>query len=103
MFFDAKTAIAVPKTVIPEEDQEDYESRKYVEAMNRQDDSPSFHRLWSKLTDAIKRRDMEGATDAKTAVEDHQRQLAKERDASGWKPRFFEEDYDDYRLKALKK
>lgn len=47
---------------------------------------------------------MDGATDAKTAVEDHQRQLAKERETKGtkWTPRFFEEDYDDYRLKALK-
>jgi hypothetical protein len=62
-------------------------------------------RLWSKLTEAIKNRDMDGATDAKTAVEDRQRQLAKERETQGtkWTPRFFEEDYDDYRLKALKK
>ncbi|KAI8328241.1 hypothetical protein BC941DRAFT_445352 [Chlamydoabsidia padenii] len=89
LFFDAKTAVAVPKTVLPEEQQEEYESRK----------------LWSKLTEAIKNRDMEGATDAKTAVEDHQRQLAKERETKGtvWKPRFFEEEHDDYRLKALKK
>jgi transcriptional regulator NrdR family protein len=78
----------VPKAVASDDQQEDYESRK----------------LWSKLTQAIKDRDMEAATDAKTAVEDHQRQLAKEREGKGpWKPRFFDEEYDDYRLKALKR
>lgn len=46
---------------------------------------------------------MDGATDAKTTVEDAQRQLAKEREANGtkWNPRFFEEDYDEYKFKGL--
>ncbi|KAI8092953.1 uncharacterized protein BX664DRAFT_328581 [Halteromyces radiatus] len=88
VLFDAKTAVAVPKTVLPEDQQKEYESR----------------RLWSKLTEAIKNRDMDGATDAKTSVEDAQRQLAKERETKGiqWKPQFFEEHYDDFQFKGLK-
>lgn len=49
-------------------------------------------RLWTKLTDAIKAADMHGATAAKSAVEDHQRELARQREASGAKApesRFF--------------
>jgi len=43
------------------------------------------------LTDAIVAADMHGATAAKSAVEDRQRELAKQREASGEvaKPRFF--------------
>ncbi|CAO3622126.1 unnamed protein product [Cunninghamella blakesleeana] len=87
LLFDAKNAPVVPKEVVPETEQETYESRK----------------LWSKLTEAIKNRDMDGATDAKTTVEDAQRQLAKEREANGtkWHPRFFEEEYDEYKFKGL--
>ena len=49
-------------------------------------------RLWTKLTDAIKATDMHGATAAKSAVEDHQRELVKQREANGERPpesRFF--------------
>jgi len=69
---DAKIA---PKFVFPEEEQEPNESR----------------RLWSKLTDAINRKDMEAATDAKNAVEDAQREEARKREEGGipHKPRFF--------------
>jgi hypothetical protein len=48
--------------------------------------------LWSKLTDAIKSADMHGATAAKTAVEDRQRGLVKQREAAGQsapEPKFF--------------
>lgn len=43
------------------------------------------------MTDAIKTSDMHGATAAKTSVEDRQRELAKQREASGEKhqSRFF--------------
>jgi hypothetical protein len=40
-------------------------------------------RLWAKLTDAIKSTDMHGATAAKSAVEDRQRELARKREMSG--------------------
>jgi len=65
------------KWVAPEEDQEPNESR----------------RLWADLTRAIECKDMEAATDAKTAVEDAQRLGSKKREESGEKhvPRFFEQ------------
>ncbi|WWC63210.1 uncharacterized protein I303_105810 [Kwoniella dejecticola CBS 10117] len=73
--FDPAKAKVVPKNVLPESEQEEYESR----------------RLWTKLTDAIRTADMHGATAAKTTVEDRQRDLAKKREASGEVPesRFF--------------
>jgi len=55
-------------------------------------DTADWSRLWSKLTEAIKAADMHGATAAKTAVEDRQRELAKRRESSGGgapEPRFF--------------
>ncbi|KAI0318179.1 Oxysterol-binding protein [Amylostereum chailletii] len=65
-----------PKWVAPEEEQEPYESR----------------RLWADLTRAIVAKDMEGATEAKTAVENGQRELRTRREESGaqHRSRFFE-------------
>ncbi|KAH7926205.1 Oxysterol-binding protein [Leucogyrophana mollusca] len=65
-----------PKYVAPEEEQEPYESR----------------RLWQKLTQAINAKDMEAATEAKSAVEDAQRELRRKREEGGdqYVPRFFE-------------
>jgi len=78
VLFNAKsqTKDVVQKTVRPESEQDPNESR----------------RLWSKLTTAIANKDMEAAQNAKSAVEDAQRDLAKEREAKGtpYKPRFFE-------------
>ncbi|KAK4689514.1 hypothetical protein P7C73_g599, partial [Tremellales sp. Uapishka_1] len=65
--FDAATAQVVPKSVLPESEQEENESR----------------RLWSKLTEAVKASDMVAATTAKSAVEDHQRDLVRQREATG--------------------
>ncbi|KAJ7037427.1 hypothetical protein C8F04DRAFT_411205 [Mycena alexandri] len=66
----------VDKQVPSEEQQEANESR----------------RLWSDLTRAIIAKDMEAATDAKTAVEDAQREQRRKLEESGTKhvPRFFE-------------
>lgn len=49
-------------------------------------------RLWSKLTAAIAKKDMEAATEAKATVEDAQRDDTKKRDESNEKfvPRYFE-------------
>jgi len=65
-----------PKWVQPEEEQEPNESR----------------RLWSDLTKAIALKDMEKATEAKTAVEDAQRDLRRKREETSERhvPRFFE-------------
>jgi len=78
--FDAETARIVPKVVQPESEQEPNESR----------------RLWSKLTEAIKNKDMEAATDAKTEVEDAQRESVRRREQFGVKhePRFFKMEDD---------
>ncbi|ORX38558.1 hypothetical protein BD324DRAFT_577947 [Kockovaella imperatae] len=76
VLFDPSKTRVVPKSVLPEAEQEEYESR----------------RLWTKLTDAIKAADMHGATAAKTAVEDRQRELVRQREAKGESPpapRFF--------------
>ncbi|KAG6878336.1 hypothetical protein C0993_008514 [Termitomyces sp. T159_Od127] len=64
-----------PKWVPPEDEQEPNESR----------------RLWQHLTLAIGRKDMQAATDAKSAVEDAQRERRKQLEESGGKhePRFF--------------
>ncbi|KAI0055920.1 Oxysterol-binding protein [Artomyces pyxidatus] len=56
-----------PKWVAPEDEQEPYESR----------------RLWHDLTVAINAKDMEAATEAKTAVENAQRELRSRREEEG--------------------
>lgn len=73
--FDASASEATPKTVLPESEQEENESR----------------RLWAKLTTAIKTGDMHGATAEKNVVEERQRELARKREAegTGYKQRFF--------------
>lgn len=50
-----------------------------------------YCRLWSKLTHAIERKDMEAATEAKSAVEDAQREMRRKMEETGKKhtPRFF--------------
>jgi oxysterol-binding protein-related protein 8 len=50
------------------------------------------YRLWSKLTYAIDLKDMEAATEAKSAVEDAQREMRRKMEESGQKhvPRFFQ-------------
>ncbi|KAF8887706.1 hypothetical protein BD779DRAFT_1525788 [Infundibulicybe gibba] len=65
-----------PKWVPPEDQQEPNESR----------------RLWKALTQAIVSKDMEAATEAKSAVEDAQREQRKKMTESGQQhvPRFFE-------------
>ncbi|KAL0945543.1 hypothetical protein HGRIS_014705 [Hohenbuehelia grisea] len=65
-----------PKWVAPDDEQEPNESR----------------RLWRNLTQAINAKDMEAATDAKSAVEDAQREERRKREEKGdtHVPRFFE-------------
>ena len=51
-----------------------------------------MHRLWRKVTDAIKQKDQETATNEKMLIEDQQRENAKERQKqeTSFQPRFFE-------------
>lgn len=87
-----------PKWVAPEEEQEPNESRRCVNLSTRDADCNIIERvhisLWSKLTQAIVAKDMEAATEAKTAVEESQRELRRQREESGehFVPRFFQQD-----------
>lgn len=88
--FNAKTdgqSIA-PKSVPPESKQEPLESQ----------------RLWKELTRAIVDQNMEAATDAKSTVEDAQREKARLMEERGKKyvPRFFEEARDGRWVPKLK-
>jgi oxysterol-binding protein-related protein 8 len=75
LLFNAHGAKHTPCQVRPLEEQEDRESRK----------------LWAKVTAAIIKRDQTTATDAKSAIEDRQREETRIRDSEGvtWHPRFF--------------
>ncbi|BGP18494.1 hypothetical protein JCM10213_001190 [Rhodosporidiobolus nylandii] len=75
VLFDAHSATVVTKSVSPEEQQQPFESR----------------RLWSGVTAAIKANDLDAATNAKTAIEDAQREAAKQREANGetFAPKWF--------------
>jgi oxysterol-binding protein-related protein 8 len=77
LLFNAEGAKHTPCQVRPLEEQEERESR----------------RLWSKVTQAIIKRDQTVATDAKSAIEDRQREETRARDADGvtWQPRFFKQ------------
>lgn len=73
--FDAKSAKTVQKSVRPESEQGEFESS----------------RLWSKVTEGIKEKNLDKATESKTAIEDAQRQRVKEREEKNetWQPQFF--------------
>jgi len=77
LLFDATGAKHTPCQVRPLEEQEDRESRK----------------LWNVVTNAIIKRDQATATDAKSAIEDRQREETRIRDSDGvtWQPRFFKQ------------
>ncbi|KAJ3414142.1 hypothetical protein HDV05_007004 [Chytridiales sp. JEL 0842] len=84
VLFDAETLDVLPKQVAPEEAQEPFESR----------------RLWSKVSKGLQTRNIDQATYEKTALEENQRELLKQREAAGitWKPRFFTSDDDKWLL-----
>ncbi|SAM04460.1 hypothetical protein [Absidia glauca] len=73
--FTVKGAVIHPKIVEPESAQEDTESR----------------RLWTKVTKGLTTGDLDGATEAKTIIENRQRQERQEREKTRkeWAPRFF--------------
>lgn len=75
VLFDAKKAKVAQKEVRPESEQEEFESR----------------RLWSKVTEGIKEKNLDKATEAKSAIEEAQRSRNREREEKGetWQPRFF--------------
>ena len=82
VYFDTSTAKPQPCLVRPLDEQEERESR----------------RLWSDVTNAIRKRDQNTATEAKSAIEDRQRDETKRREQEGkdWKPRFFKLGQNDF-------
>ena len=79
VLFDCAKSIATKPQIAAEKDQEPYESR----------------RLWSKTTEAMKKNDMDAATEEKTKVEDKQREFAKARGDKDWNCRFFNKIEED--------
>lgn len=76
VLFDADAATVAEKSVCPIDEQDPNESR----------------RLWRDVTAAIDSKNMEAATEAKSAIEDAQREARRKREESGQQhvPRFFE-------------
>lgn len=81
-FFDSHSASVPAKSVAPESDQLEHESRRLIAGTlgiwsitSKLRRSP-IYRLWSKVTAAIKAKDLDAATDAKSTIEDAQREKA---------------------------
>lgn len=55
-------------------------------------------RLWAKVTEGIKEKNLDKATEAKTVIEDAQRQAVKDREEKGEKfePKFFVQRGDKF-------
>ncbi|RKP37361.1 hypothetical protein BJ085DRAFT_22466 [Dimargaris cristalligena] len=75
LLFDADNASMIPKIVAPESEQAAMESR----------------RLWSKVTEAMRAKDLDTATTEKSKIEEMQREQRKEREHEGveWVSHFF--------------
>jgi hypothetical protein len=75
LLFDASQAKHSPPKARPLEEQDERESQK----------------LWHHVTEAVKRRDQDVATDAKAKVEDRQREETAKRNSEGvdWQPQLF--------------
>jgi len=80
--FDSATSKVTQKSVAAESEQGEFESR----------------RLWSKVTAAILAKDLDAATTAKSAIEDHQRELAHQREQKGetFVPKYFKLVGDEF-------
>ncbi|KAG1444533.1 hypothetical protein G6F56_010262 [Rhizopus delemar] len=88
LFFDVKSLNIHPKVVSELEKQDPLESR----------------RLWSKVTSAILKDDMDTATTEKTTIEDKQREDTKKREEKGevFIPKYFNLVHDEqYELKGI--
>ena len=87
-----------PKWVAPEEEQEPNESRRSVVRflLMYTAANGNLHSLWAKLTAAIIDKNMDRATEAKTAVEEGQRELRRQREEGSeqYVSRFFAQNKD---------
>ncbi|TPX57491.1 hypothetical protein SpCBS45565_g08191 [Spizellomyces sp. 'palustris'] len=84
--FDAHSAKIYPKVVAPEAEQEEFESR----------------RLWSKVTKGLLTKNLDYATTEKSAIEDNQRTIVKDRATKNiaWEPRFFRRNGDMWEFRS---
>eukprot|EP00761_Pharyngomonas_kirbyi_P012103 gb/GECH01012130.1/.p1 GENE.gb/GECH01012130.1/~~gb/GECH01012130.1/.p1 ORF type:complete len:390 (+),score=81.33 gb/GECH01012130.1/:1-1170(+) len=80
-FFNVKNYDLLKKKVVPEEMQEDRESRK----------------LWTHVTDSLNEDDIDQATNHKAEIEERQRAERRELEQSGekWTPRYFKQVTDE--------
>ncbi|EGF81032.1 hypothetical protein BATDEDRAFT_88099 [Batrachochytrium dendrobatidis JAM81] len=87
MIFDAISSALVPKQVADILDQEEFESR----------------RLWQHVAKAVTDRDLDMATLEKSKIEDNQRLVVKDREATSqvWEPRFFSPDGENWKPKFM--
>ncbi|KAJ1339759.1 hypothetical protein BSLG_005665 [Batrachochytrium salamandrivorans] len=86
MIFDAISSALVPKQVADILDQEEFESR----------------RLWQHVAKAVTDRDLDMATLEKSKIEDNQRLVVKDREATQvWEPRFFSPDGENWKPKFM--
>ncbi|TPX58511.1 hypothetical protein PhCBS80983_g03089 [Powellomyces hirtus] len=88
IIFDAATAQIHQKITPPDEAQGEFESRK----------------LWARVTKGINTKNLDYATQEKTAIEDNQRTIVKDRAAKGiaWESRFFTPAGDDWQFRMPK-
>lgn len=91
ILFDPATNLTCQKKVAPIEEQEEFESRKYVYL---------YPRLWERVAIAIKKGDQELATLEKERIEENQRNLVKSLPGE-WQSRFFEFVDGKWLLKIL--
>ena len=107
--FDVEKETISPKVVAPEAEQEEFESRRFVEHRSctcRKEPNIDhmlvdfFFRLWSKVTKGLTTRNLDFATMEKTVIEDNQRTIVKDRAAKGtqWELRFFTQYGDGWRV-----
>ncbi|KAJ3053738.1 hypothetical protein HK097_003508 [Rhizophlyctis rosea] len=84
VLFDVDKETISPKVVAPEAEQEEFESR----------------RLWSKVTKGLTTRNLDFATMEKTAIEDNQRTIVKDRAAKGipWELRYFTQQGEGWKV-----
>ena len=80
VFFDTKTTAVVKKIVRPIAEQGEYESRRYVIFDEKENIKDGFlFSLWKDVTYYLKSKQLDKATEAKSFLEQRQREEAKER------------------------
>jgi oxysterol-binding protein-related protein 9/10/11 len=79
------------KTELDNYDTHEHKPTKLIVAPLEEQDPWESRRAWSAVTSAIRAGDMQGTSDAKSHIEEAQREMRKKEDAEGreWEPKFF--------------